>query len=82
MAETPKRVTPADYARTFEGSESGKAVLEDLVRRFGGKLWVPGGPEGARQTDRNCGRRSVLDFIVGMVNRAAGVEDPNADQEE
>ena len=27
--------TPADYARLFEGSETGKAVFEDLVRRFG-----------------------------------------------
>lgn len=79
--EQPKRATPADYARTFEGLPSGQIVLEDLVARFGGKLWVPGGVEGARETDRNCGRRAVLDFIVGMVNRSQGVEDPNAEQE-
>ena len=75
------RCTPADYARTFEGSVSGQRVFEDMVKRFAGKLWVPGGVEGARETDRNCGRRAVLDFICGQVNRAKGVEDPNADQE-
>jgi len=58
------------------------AVIDDLVKRFGGKLWADGGTEGARKTDYNCGRRSVLDFILGQVNRSKGVEDPNADSEE
>lgn len=78
-----ERVDAATYARVFEGHHEGALILEDLTRRFGGSLWVKGGIEAARETDRNLGKRAVLDFIVGMVNRANDVppsddEEPNA----
>lgn len=66
---------PADaamYARVFEGHAEGALVLEDLTLRFGGALFVKGGEEGRRQTDFNLGRRSLLDFILGQINRANG----------
>jgi len=62
------------YARVFEGHHEGAQVLEDLTRRFGGRLFVKGGEEGRRQTDYNLGRREVLDFIISMVNQANGIE--------
>lgn len=71
MAE---RVDPAAYARVFEGHHEGALILDDLVRRFGGGLFVKGGEEGRRQTDFNLGRRSMLDFILGQIDQASGAE--------
>lgn len=70
-----QRVEPAAYARVFEGHNEGAAILEDLTRRFGGRLYVPGGLEGERQTLVNLGARKVLDFIVGMINQGNGIND-------
>lgn len=67
----------AMYQRVFEGHKEGALILEDLIERFGGNLYVKGGEEGRRQTDYNLGKREILDFIVMMVNRGNGV-DPNA----
>ncbi len=67
------------YGNVFEGHAEGKLVLEDLISRFGGNLFVKGGEEGRRQTDYNLGRREILDFIVMMVNASNGV-DPNDDE--
>jgi len=65
------------YARVFEGHHEGVLILEDLVQRFGGRLFVKGGEEGRRQTDFNLGRREVLDFILNQVNRSKGVAPPD-----
>lgn len=62
------------YARVFEGHHEGALILEDLTARFGGALFVKGGEEGRRETDYRLGKRAVLDFIIGMVNQAAGVQ--------
>lgn len=67
------------YARVFEGHHEGVLILEDLIRRFGGALFVKGGEEGRRQTDYNLGRRAVLDFIVGQVNLSHSVVPPDED---
>ena len=72
-------IDPAAYTRVFEGHHEGAQVLEDLIRRFGGALFVKGGEEGRRQTDFNLGRRSVLDFILGQINRANDVAPPDED---
>lgn len=76
----PRKVDPAMYSRVFEGHAEGALVLEDLVRRFGGTLFVKGGEEGRRETDYRLGRRAVLDFIVAMTNQANGVEEPEDTQ--
>ena len=67
-------VPPEAYARVFENHAEGRLILEDLTARFGGGIYVKGGLEGDRQTCFNAGRRSVLDFILGRINQANGVE--------
>lgn len=62
------------YARVFESHAEGRLILDDLTARFGGGIYVKGGLEGDRQTCFNAGRRSVLDFILGRINQANGVE--------
>ena len=68
------KIDPAAYARVFEGHHEGVLILEDLIARFGGALFVKGGEEGRRETDYRLGRRAVLDFIVGQINQANAVE--------
>lgn len=68
------KATPEAYARVFENHAEGRVILEDLTARFGGGIYVKGGLEGDRQTCFNAGRRSVLDFILGRINQANGVE--------
>lgn len=68
------KATPEAYARVFENHADGRVILEDLTARFGGGIYVKGGLEGDRQTCFNAGRRSVLDFILGRINHANGVE--------
>ncbi|KFC08511.1 hypothetical protein GTGU_01428 [Trabulsiella guamensis ATCC 49490] len=72
---TTKQVTPEDYKRIFEEMPGGPQVLEELTRRFGRAAYVPGGPEGDRETCYRAGQRSVLDFILGQINKADGVND-------
>ena len=73
---------PAEaYARVFVNLPEGVAVLEDLVRRFGRDPYVPGGPEGERASCYNAGKRAVLDFIVNRINQAAGLDEPESQQE-
>lgn len=74
---TDRITDPAMYARVFEGHHEGALILEDLTRRFGGGLWVKGGLEAQRETDRNLGKRAVLDFIIGQVNQANNVNPPD-----
>lgn len=75
MAEAADtRPDAAAYARVFEGHHEGALILEDLTRRFGGAMFVKGGEEGRRETDYRLGRRAVLDFILGQINRANGVQ--------
>jgi hypothetical protein len=72
----PREQVPAEtYAQVFENFPTGKVVLEDLVRRFGQSPYVPGGLEGDRATCFNSGKRAVLDFILGRINQAAGVDE-------
>lgn len=70
-----KPVRPEDYRRLFEETPGGPQVLEELTRRFGGAVFVKGGPEGDRQTCFNAGQRDVLDFILRRLNEADGVND-------
>lgn len=69
-----EQLAPEVYARVFENHAEGRLILDDLTARFGGGIYVKGGLEGDRQTCFNAGRRSVLDFILGRINQANGVE--------
>lgn len=62
-------VSATQYARVFESNPDGVLVLEDLIRRFGGAVYVKGAHEAERQSCFNAGRRAVLDFIVAQLNR-------------
>ncbi|EAB6210859.1 hypothetical protein ABN12_003204 [Salmonella enterica subsp. enterica serovar Mississippi] len=70
-----KQLMAEDYKRLFEETPGGDLVLEELTRRFGKAIYVKGGLEGDRQTCFNAGQRSVLDFILGRINAAYGVDD-------
>lgn len=76
---TERRADPAMYARVFEENREGQLVLEDLVNRFGGRLYVRGGQEAERETLVRLGKRAVLDHIVAQVNHARGAEPPEDD---
>jgi hypothetical protein len=67
------------YARIFEGHPDGVAILNDLVSRFGGSLFVKGGEEGRRETDFRLGRRSVLDYVLSKIDQANNVPPPDDD---
>lgn len=75
----PQAADPQDYQIIFE-SPAGQLVLDELVRRFCGSVYVPGGQDGERETCFRSGRREVVEFILRQINRANGVE-PASDEE-
>ncbi|ECS0511138.1 hypothetical protein F2U49_14825 [Salmonella enterica] len=72
---TPKQTGPEDYKRLFEETAGGPEILDGLVRRFGGRVYVRGGHDADRQTCFNAGQRAVLDFILLQIDKANGVTD-------
>lgn len=62
------------YQRLFEQNADGRAVLEDLMRRFcAPQPFVPGA-DGERETCYRLGQRAVLDHIINQINLANGVK--------
>lgn len=82
MSESKERALDASYAQIFEKNTAGAAILEDLTSRFFRNPYVKGGPEGARQTDFNSGQVEVLHYILRRINRANGVTDEPAHDED
>ncbi|EML1595545.1 hypothetical protein RVY52_000239 [Burkholderia cenocepacia] len=72
-APVEQRATPDDYRVVFE-SPVGAVVLDDLVRRFTGAVFVSGGQDGERETTFRLGRRETVEHILRMINRANGAE--------
>ncbi|EAO5737887.1 hypothetical protein LZX53_004551 [Salmonella enterica] len=72
---TLKQTGPEDYKRLFEETAGGPEILDGLVRRFGGRVYVRGGHDADRQTCFNAGQRAVLDFILLQIDKANGVTD-------
>ncbi|MBR7942350.1 hypothetical protein [Burkholderia cenocepacia] len=72
-APAEQRATPEDYRIAFE-SPVGALVLDDLVRRFTGAVFVSGGQDGERETTFRLGRRETVEHILRMINRANGAE--------
>ncbi|EAQ4580966.1 hypothetical protein GJ842_24290 [Salmonella enterica] len=70
-----KQIGPEDYKRLFEETAGGPEILDGLVRRFGGRVYVRGGHDADRQTCFNAGQRAVLDFILLQIDKANGVTD-------
>jgi len=71
----PDSLQPQLYKDVFEDDRRGAAILDELIRRFGRNPYVPGGLEGARQTDFNAGQNNVVQFLINRINQANGVEE-------
>lgn len=74
-AKIPGSVPPKASANDYEvlfASPAGQLVLEDLVSRFCGKVYVQGGLEAQRETDFRSGKREVVEHILRQINRANG----------
>lgn len=56
--------TPAEYRATFDLTNDGQAVLDDLTRLFGSAPFVRGAPD---QTAYNCGAKAVVEHIHAML---------------
>lgn len=59
--------TPAQYQHTFEMTNDGQAVLDDLARLFGAAPFTPGAPD---VTAYNCGAKAVIEHIHAMLAQA------------
>ena len=66
---------PSTYRRLFEDNADGAAVLDDLVRRFSQPQVSAGGIDAVLKTYERGGMRKVLDYILGQINQAHGVQD-------
>lgn len=64
--------TPTQYLSTFELYGDGRAVLDDLIKRFGGPPFVAGAPD---QTAYNCGAKAVIEHIAAQI--AVGERKPS-----
>lgn len=72
-----ERADAATYHRVFVGHHEGALVLEDLTARFFDiEVYVPGGDEGARETQRRAAQREVVRYILTRLGMA-NVPDPN-----
>lgn len=72
-----ERADAAMYQRVFVGHHEGAKVLEDLTARyFDQPIFVPGGEEGARETQRRAAQHEVIGFILRRIGMA-NVLDPN-----
>ena len=66
---------PQTYRRIFEDNADGALILEDLVKRFSQPQVSAGGIDAVLKTYERGGMRKVLDYILGQINRANGVQD-------
>lgn len=69
--------TPDLYKQVFEDDRRGAAILEHLTQLFARPAVTEGGIDAVLKTYHRDGQRRVLEFIVGQINRANGVQDPN-----
>lgn len=77
----PDNPTPDLYRAIFETDKRGAAILEDLIRRFTRPAVTEGGIDAVLKTYERMGMQRVLHHIVGQINRANGVQDPEPTSE-
>lgn len=65
--------TAESYQRLFEQNADGRAVLEDLMRRFSAQPCFIAGADGDRVTCYRLGQRAVIEHVVNQINMANGV---------
>lgn len=57
--------TPQQYRSAFDLFGDGRAVLDDLVEKFGKPPFTPGQPD---VTAYNCGAKAVIEHIYAQMN--------------
>jgi hypothetical protein len=67
------------YRDIFEVDARGQAIYDDLYKRFGAsaKVHTDGGIDAVLKTYKDAAQRSVIEYIVRMVNIGNGAEDVN-----
>jgi hypothetical protein len=60
--------TPQQYAATFNLTNDGQAVFEDLAKLFGRAPFVAGQPD---VTAFNCGAKAVIEHIAAQMDKAS-----------
>jgi hypothetical protein len=68
------QITPALFLEVFETDRRGAAILEHLVKRFSLPAVTDGGIDAVLKTYERMGAGSVVQYIVGQINRANSVE--------
>lgn len=75
-----EQLSPEVYARVFENHAEGRLILEELTARFARPAVTSGGIDAILQTYQRDGARRVIEFIVGRINQAAGLDAPEIDE--
>lgn len=71
--------TPEDYVATFESFKHGQKVIEDLVARFHDRsIYVAGGLEAQRETERRAAQKDVITFILRRIGQIKGDQDADS----
>lgn len=81
MSRDRDLLPPAAYARMFENLPEGVQILEELTQIFVRPAKRTGGIDAVLETYHREGARSVIEWIVGRINAAHGV-DPNLGDED
>lgn len=79
MPDKRQELAPRDmYHRVFVGHKEGALVLEDLVARFHDRpVYVAGGIEGQRETEKRAAQKEVIGFILRRISQIDQPEDKN-----
>lgn len=74
-------VTPELFRQVFEVDKRGEAILDHLIQRFSLPAVTDGGIDAVLKTYERMGKKAMLDYIVGQINRANGVALTTAEAE-
>lgn len=73
-SEPLKQAGPQTYQRVF-GNPQGELVLLDLQARFlDRRMYVPGGQEGARETEARAAQADVVRYILTRLGQTTNNE--------
>ena len=72
----PEIADRSAYHRVFVGHKEGAKVLEDLVARFHDRsIYVAGGLDAQRETDKRAAQKEVIGFILRRIGQVHQTED-------
>lgn len=62
--------TPEMYSRIFVDNPEGALILQDLTARFHDRpIFVPGGVEAQRETEKRAAQQGVIGFILRRIGQ-------------